>query len=97
MSGPIYGATLTPEQRRVTRAICRRLDDEQVQTVGGYAGTGKSTVLASLADDLQGFSVVSFTGKAANVLRRRGGHRQVVPRARWVYVGWAVVIEGEET
>jgi ATP-dependent exoDNAse (exonuclease V) alpha subunit len=42
------------------------------QTLGGYAGTGKSTVVRMLKNCLPGFKVVAFTGKAANVLRRKG-------------------------
>jgi exodeoxyribonuclease V len=42
------------------------------QTLGGYAGTGKTTSIRSLKSCLPGFAVSAFTGKAANMLRRKG-------------------------
>jgi exodeoxyribonuclease-5 len=43
-----------------------------VQTLGGYGGTGKTTVIRALRERLPGFAVCAFTGKAANVLRGKG-------------------------
>jgi exodeoxyribonuclease-5 len=43
-----------------------------VQTLGGYAGTGKSTVIRALWDELPSYAVAAYTGKAASVLRRKG-------------------------
>lgn len=41
--------------------------------IGGYAGTGKSTIARFIVDDLDGVAgVCAFTGKAASVLRRKG-------------------------
>jgi len=68
---------LTQEQRN---AIAKTLDwynnsSRQILTVGGYAGTGKTTIAKKI---LQGFgknvkvAVVAFTGKAVAVLRRKG-------------------------
>jgi exodeoxyribonuclease V len=65
-------SSLSREQRRVVRLVQRCLDRGQVQTIGGYAGTGKTHVLRALAEALPNFAVCAFTGKAANVLRRRG-------------------------
>jgi exodeoxyribonuclease-5 len=48
--------------------------DKQVQTLGGYAGTGKSTLLAEMIRRLPRFAVCAYTGKAAQVLRRKGIH-----------------------
>src|SRR5262249_11808404 len=42
------------------------------QTLGGYAGTGKSTLVRVLKDELSSFAVCAYTGKAANVLRKKG-------------------------
>src|SRR4051794_4620348 len=44
----------------------------QVQTLGGFGGTGKSTLIKHLVRSLPYFAVCAFTGKAANVLRRKG-------------------------
>jgi exodeoxyribonuclease-5 len=46
--------------------------------LGGYAGTGKTTliraILAHLREKNEEVSVAAFTGKAVNVLRRKGVH-----------------------
>jgi ATP-dependent exoDNAse (exonuclease V) alpha subunit len=61
---------LTAEQRS---AVAHLLDfPEEVQTLGGYAGTGKTTVITELHRRLPYFPVCAFTGKAASVLRRKG-------------------------
>jgi exodeoxyribonuclease-5 len=46
--------------------------DDQVLTLGGFAGTGKTTVIAYLAETWQGVAVAAFCGKAAHVLRSKG-------------------------
>jgi exodeoxyribonuclease-5 len=42
------------------------------QTLGGYAGTGKSVLVTYLAKFFPNFGVCAYTGKAANVLRKKG-------------------------
>lgn len=68
--------SLTNEQKEVLRKIISNLDKSQVQTLGGYAGTGKSTIISVLLDALKrkgrNFAVCAFTGKATNVLRKKG-------------------------
>jgi exodeoxyribonuclease V len=44
----------------------------QQQTLGGYAGTGKTTSIKAIKEELPSFAVCAFTGKAANMLRRKG-------------------------
>lgn len=63
---------LTAEQQGVVRQIVKSLKTEQIQTLGGYAGTGKTTVITVLAQALEQFAVCAYTGKAANVLRKKG-------------------------
>jgi exodeoxyribonuclease-5 len=63
---------LSAEQAAVAQAILARLHADQVQTVGGYAGTGKTVLVSALADELPHFAVCAFTGKAAHILRRKG-------------------------
>ena len=45
-------------------------------TLGGYAGTGKTTVIRCLIEQLEDLglrvAVIAFTGKAASVLRKKG-------------------------
>src|SRR3954447_26441989 len=62
--------SLSDEQRA---AVDRLLSfPSPVQTLGGYAGTGKTTVIRTLNEELPLFAVCAYTGKAANVLRRKG-------------------------
>lgn len=51
--------------------------DRQTLTLGGYAGTGKTTVISRLLEHLEildpgSVSVAAFTGKAVSVLQRKG-------------------------
>lgn len=61
---------LNVEQRAAIESLLRFRSD--VQTLGGYAGVGKTTVIKHLVSHLPKFAVCAFTGKAANVLRRKG-------------------------
>ena len=67
---------LTDEQKVVIKSIIKDLPNEQINSVGGYAGTGKTTTLKVLTDVLHrkglNFAACSFTGKATNVLRKKG-------------------------
>lgn len=61
---------LTREQREAVGHLLSF--PKRVQTLGGYAGTGKTTVIKELARRLPRYAVCAFTGKAANVLQRNG-------------------------
>lgn len=61
---------LTEEQRHVLKEVVR-LPKEEV-TIGGRAGTGKTTLIRHLVGLLPKFAVCAYTGKAANVLRGKG-------------------------
>lgn len=61
---------LSPEQRNILREVIKF--KKPVQTIGGLAGTGKSTLVSHLIKILPDFAVCSFTGKAASILRRKG-------------------------
>ncbi len=67
---------LTEEQKNVIRGIIERMNHEQVITFGGVAGCGKSTIISVLLEALsrrqQTFQAAAYTGKAANVLRKKG-------------------------
>lgn len=69
-------ASLSAEQKDVIRSVVRdvRSGEEQVLTIGGHAGVGKSLCVRVLSEVLENFAVCAFTGKAANVLRQRGVH-----------------------
>jgi exodeoxyribonuclease-5 len=61
---------LTSEQRHVLSEVVRLPKGEI--TIGGRAGTGKTTVIRHLAGLLPRFAVCAYTGKAVNVLRGKG-------------------------
>jgi hypothetical protein len=71
-------AGLTAEQATAVNGILGGLGSEQVQTLGGYAGTGKTTCLKALAAALPEFAVCAFTGKAAAVIRKRGADASTI-------------------
>lgn len=67
---------LSEEQKDILKKIIKSLKKTQIQTLGGYAGTGKSTLVKSLCQILEHknlkFHCCAYTGKAANVLKRKG-------------------------
>lgn len=74
---------LTPEQdeavHRIERFIAR--PDIKEFKLGGYAGTGKTTIIRTVKERLQeryGVVVTAFTGKAVNVLQRKGIRAQTL-------------------
>jgi hypothetical protein len=48
--------------KRIPRELKLLLN--RCRSSGGYAGTGKTTVLCALAEELPDFAVAAFTGKA---------------------------------
>jgi exodeoxyribonuclease V len=67
--------SLTAEQKDVIRQVVGNINSQQIQTLGGYAGTGKSTIIRVLLDAFEkkgiSLAVAAFTGKATNVLRKK--------------------------
>lgn len=68
---------LTNEQKEVIKGIVRDIDNYPFITFGGIAGCGKTTISKVLLDVLKtkkkmNFAAAAFTGKAANILRRKG-------------------------
>jgi len=66
---------LTEEQESALSTIQAWLEtgERPEFKLGGYAGTGKTTVIKALKGDLKTHAVVcAFTGKAVNVLQRKG-------------------------
>lgn len=61
------------DQQQVLKAVDEWFNtSEQTLTFGGYAGTGKTTLIKELARTFNRIAVVAFTGKAVSVLRRKG-------------------------
>ena len=77
VEGRVRESDLSPDQRAAYNALCRwfAVSDGNggVITLGGFAGTGKSTVISVFARAHQDLSVAycAFTGKAANVLKQK--------------------------
>lgn len=69
---------LTDEQKDIARKIIQNRDNYQIQTLGGYAGTGKTTLIGVIAQRLKNFAICAYTGKAANVLRKKGMQGQTI-------------------
>ena len=65
---------LTQTQRMALQQLVKGIRDQELseQTLGGYAGTGKTTLIKYLKKFFPGFAVAAYTGKAANVLRKKG-------------------------
>lgn len=67
---------LTPQQAQALAAIQHwySSDEDQVFFLAGYAGTGKTTIAQQIIAKLgaKDVAVAAYTGKAAQVLRRRG-------------------------
>ncbi len=65
---------LTEEQKNVVRQIVKGVKNgnQQIQSLGGYAGTGKTTITATLHQFFPNFATCAFTGKAASVMRSKG-------------------------
>lgn len=65
---------LTDEQEAAVDAALRFLDSgKRLFRIGGYAGTGKTTLANAIVERAKGMpGVCAFTGKAASVLRRKG-------------------------
>ena len=73
---PQTGIQLTDEQQYVLDYLFKDRHHKRIQTMGGYAGVGKTLVLAHLIKRLEAerenWAVCAFTGKATNQLRRKG-------------------------
>lgn len=61
---------LSDEQREALETLL--YSKEPVQRMGGYAGTGKTTLIQHLRCRLPNYAVCAYTGKAAHMLRRKG-------------------------
>jgi len=72
---------LTAEQLDAKQEVITRLQDQPFVTLGGYAGTGKTTLIKSLVETLPGAKVMAFTGKAAHVLRKKGVNASTIHSA----------------
>ena len=64
--------TFTDEQKNLIDFVVKEHKHQPYLTLGGVAGSGKSTCLAHLYNKFPNFKVCAYTGKAANVLRKKG-------------------------
>lgn len=78
-TGHQNGAIALSEDQEVVMAEIRRWrgrhkagHSQQTLTVGGYAGTGKTTIISKLLHEVENVAVAALAGKAAQVLRQKG-------------------------
>lgn len=79
MRGALDFNALSDDQKVVFEKVMKWYDDPQrILTLGGYAGTGKSTLISIIARELENagtnqfkIAFCAYTGKAANVLRQK--------------------------
>jgi len=74
VSGSVSIDKLSPDQREAYDDVMDWIngdDPSPVLTLGGYAGSGKSTLVALIAESVTLPAFVAYTGKAASVLRRK--------------------------
>lgn len=72
---------LTVEQRGAKEVILEWLNapGKQIFRLGGYAGTGKTTLVKQILSTVKvPFMVSAFTGKAVSVLRKKGVHAKTL-------------------
>ena len=72
MSVKTVEVVLTEEQNCAVDWLSRNVFRESYVTLAGFGGTGKTTVIKTLLQRLPGFAPAAYTGKAAEVLRRKG-------------------------
>ncbi len=78
---------LTTEQREAANAVVNKAYADGLGSLGGYAGTGKTTILSHLQDELTGWKFVAFTGKAASNLRKKGVRATTIHSAIYRPIG----------
>lgn len=64
--------SLSEEQSFVVNSLFSKIKTEKVLKIGGFAGTGKSTIVKHITETLDDWAVCAYTGKAANILRKKG-------------------------
>jgi ATP-dependent exoDNAse (exonuclease V) alpha subunit len=84
---------LTSEQQEVANSLVSKADTVRVQTLGGYAGTGKTTIIRVLAQRLRDFQICAPTGKAAHVLRKKGCQAKTVHSAIYYPINTELAVE----
>lgn len=95
---------LTDRQKYVLYQIVKGVREEVLMqtTLGGYAGTGKTTLIKYITKFFPNFAVCAYTGKAANVLRKKDipacTIHSLIYRAVYeynIFVGFELVSRGE--
>lgn len=80
---------LSPDQERALTAIDAWMGStNQILTFGGFAGTGKTTLIKEVVSKYPHANIVAFTGKAVSVLRRKGvGRAQTLHSLLYTVLG----------
>lgn len=64
---------LSDDQSQAVDAVKKELTTNQIASLHGFAGTGKSTIAKTIAEGFGSGHYLAYTGKAADVLRSKGG------------------------
>lgn len=76
---------LSPQQEKAVQEISQKLKSGQpLVTLGGYAGSGKSTIIPSIIRDPRKTAFCCYTGKASQVLRSKLGAAGMASSAGYV-------------
>jgi len=79
-------ATYTEHQQEAIDKAVKVLGEKQhVFKIGGYAGTGKTTIAKEIMDQVKGCIPCAFTGKAAYRLREKGIEATTIHKAIYYY------------
>lgn len=100
---------LSQEQEDAVNTLFSNISFKQVQTLGGYAGTGKTTVIKSLVAKFESNkftpAICAYTGKAVNVLRNKNLQSQTLHSLLYTPIydidgnidGWSLVNKSQVT
>ena len=77
----------TQQQQAFDQIMAFKDNDEKRFVLGGYAGTGKSTLSRLISKEFGDTTVCAYTGKAANVLRDMGENASTVHGAIYTPMG----------
>jgi exodeoxyribonuclease-5 len=73
MASEVPSIDFSPDQRTALETVREWMKThEQTMTFGGFAGTGKTTLVKEIIRDQGNVAIVAFTGKAVSVLRHKG-------------------------
>jgi len=80
---------LSKDQTDACKLVIEKLKSDRIASLHGYAGSGKTTLAKTIAKDFGEAFYHAFTGKAADVLRRKTGFGTTIHRSFYNMTGKA--------